>query len=135
MLCEEERRKRFQSKADKASSRRIGFSATVAAKTSPRRNSFTSSLRTLLDHPPRRTAIDRTCKKAPTLFKLFYFFLSISKPLTYTHPTTMMPTRNPTGFDINEFKAAASPRSVYAKRDPWARKYVLPLPSPPALPT
>lgn len=31
---------------------------------------------------------------------------------------------NPTGFDISEFKRAASPRSVYAKRDPWARKYV-----------
>lgn len=35
-----------------------------------------------------------------------------------------MPARNPTGFDINQFKAAASPSSVYAKRDPWARKYV-----------
>jgi hypothetical protein len=36
-----------------------------------------------------------------------------------------MPARNPTGFDINEFKAAASPRSVWAKKDPWARQYVL----------
>lgn len=35
-----------------------------------------------------------------------------------------MPTRNPTGFDIGQFKAAASPSSVYAKRDPWARQYV-----------
>lgn len=35
-----------------------------------------------------------------------------------------MPTRNPTGFDINEFKAAASPKSAYARRDPWVRKYV-----------
>jgi hypothetical protein len=35
-----------------------------------------------------------------------------------------MPTRNPTGFDINEFKAAASPSSVWAKKDPWARQYV-----------
>ncbi|KAL5336531.1 NADH-ubiquinone oxidoreductase B12 subunit family-domain-containing protein [Aspergillus crustosus] len=32
-----------------------------------------------------------------------------------------MPAPNPTGFDVNEFKAAASSRSVYAKRDPWAR--------------
>ncbi|QKX61032.1 uncharacterized protein TRUGW13939_08178 [Talaromyces rugulosus] len=32
-----------------------------------------------------------------------------------------MPSRNPTGFDINEFKAAANPRSVWAKKDPWAR--------------
>jgi hypothetical protein len=32
-----------------------------------------------------------------------------------------MPTRNPTGFDIGQFKAAASPSSVYAKRDPWVR--------------
>ncbi|RDH35103.1 NADH-ubiquinone oxidoreductase B12 subunit family-domain-containing protein [Aspergillus welwitschiae] len=28
---------------------------------------------------------------------------------------------NPTGFDINEFKAAAHPRSAWAKKDPWAR--------------
>lgn len=35
-----------------------------------------------------------------------------------------MTGRNPTGFDINEFKAAANPRSVWAKNDPWARKYV-----------
>lgn len=28
---------------------------------------------------------------------------------------------NPTGFDLREFKAAASPRSAYARRDPWAR--------------
>lgn len=34
-----------------------------------------------------------------------------------------MAAPNPTGFDINEFKRAASPRSVYARRDPWARKY------------
>lgn len=33
-----------------------------------------------------------------------------------------MPTNNPTGFSIAEFKAAASPRSFYAKQDPWARK-------------
>lgn len=32
-----------------------------------------------------------------------------------------MSAQNPTGFDIKEFKAAASPKSVYAKRDPWAR--------------
>ncbi|KAK1145704.1 hypothetical protein N8T08_003940 [Aspergillus melleus] len=32
-----------------------------------------------------------------------------------------MAVQNPTGFDIKEFKAAASPKSVYAKRDPWAR--------------
>ncbi|KAJ5089222.1 hypothetical protein N7532_007906 [Penicillium argentinense] len=32
-----------------------------------------------------------------------------------------MPARNPTGFDINQFKAAASPSSIWAKRDPWAR--------------
>ncbi|KAF9887330.1 hypothetical protein FE257_010325 [Aspergillus nanangensis] len=32
-----------------------------------------------------------------------------------------MPAQNPTGFSISEFKAAASPRSAYAKRDPWAR--------------
>ncbi|KAL1974521.1 hypothetical protein VTN31DRAFT_4725 [Thermomyces dupontii] len=32
-----------------------------------------------------------------------------------------MTGRNPTGFDINEFKAAANPRSVWAKNDPWAR--------------
>ncbi|EYE90356.1 NADH dehydrogenase [ubiquinone] 1 beta subcomplex subunit 3 [Aspergillus ruber CBS 135680] len=31
---------------------------------------------------------------------------------------------NPTGFDISEFKRAASPRSVYAKRDPWARNEI-----------
>lgn len=37
----------------------------------------------------------------------------------------IMPARNPTGFDMAQFKAAASPSSVYAKRDPWARKYVL----------
>jgi len=34
-----------------------------------------------------------------------------------------MPARNPTGFDINQLKAAASPNSIWAKRDPWARKY------------
>ncbi|KAL2793831.1 NADH-ubiquinone oxidoreductase B12 subunit family-domain-containing protein [Aspergillus germanicus] len=32
-----------------------------------------------------------------------------------------MPAHNPTGFDVNEFKAAAHPRSVYAKRSPWTR--------------
>ncbi|OKL57705.1 hypothetical protein UA08_07067 [Talaromyces atroroseus] len=32
-----------------------------------------------------------------------------------------MSARNPTGFDIKEFKAAAHPRSVWAKKDPWAR--------------
>ncbi|KAF3400752.1 hypothetical protein DPV78_005921 [Talaromyces pinophilus] len=32
-----------------------------------------------------------------------------------------MSSRNPTGFDLNEFKAAAHPRSVWAKKDPWAR--------------
>ncbi|KAL2818173.1 NADH-ubiquinone oxidoreductase B12 subunit family-domain-containing protein [Aspergillus cavernicola] len=31
------------------------------------------------------------------------------------------PASNPTGFNPSEFKAAASPRSVYAKRDPWVR--------------
>lgn len=35
--------------------------------------------------------------------------------------TSTMSAQNPTGFDIKEFKAAASPKSVYAKRDPWAR--------------
>ena len=35
-----------------------------------------------------------------------------------------MSARNPTGFDIKELKKAASPSSVYAKRDPWVRKYV-----------
>ena len=46
--------------------------------------------------------------------------------LPYPQPSrrTIMPTRNPTGFDISEFKAAASPKSAYARRDPWARKYV-----------
>ncbi|KAJ9206363.1 hypothetical protein DTO166G4_1240 [Paecilomyces variotii] len=29
--------------------------------------------------------------------------------------------RNPTGFDMKEFKAAASPNSIWAKKDPWAR--------------
>lgn len=52
--------------------------------------------------------------------------LSLAYPLTPTflsppcHPLTMAGT-NPTGFDIKEFKAAASPRSVWAKKDPWAR--------------
>ncbi|KXG50055.1 NADH:ubiquinone oxidoreductase, B12 subunit [Penicillium griseofulvum] len=32
-----------------------------------------------------------------------------------------MPAHNPTGFDLAQFKAAASPSSVWAKRDPWAR--------------
>ncbi|BDD62175.1 hypothetical protein MPDQ_008096 [Monascus purpureus] len=32
-----------------------------------------------------------------------------------------MPSQNPTGFNIQEFKAAASPTSTWAKRDPWAR--------------
>ncbi|KAL3476939.1 putative NADH-ubiquinone oxidoreductase B12 subunit [Aspergillus californicus] len=34
-----------------------------------------------------------------------------------------MPTQNPnpTGFKPSEFIAASSPKSVYAKRDPWAR--------------
>lgn len=34
-----------------------------------------------------------------------------------------MPARNPTGFDMAQFKAAASPSSAFAKRDPWVRKY------------
>ena len=38
-------------------------------------------------------------------------------------PQTMSP-RNLTGFDMKEFKAAASPSSAWAKKDPWARKYV-----------
>lgn len=33
-----------------------------------------------------------------------------------------MPARNPTGFDMAQFKAAASPSSAFAKRDPWVRK-------------
>ncbi|OXV10223.1 hypothetical protein Egran_02018 [Elaphomyces granulatus] len=32
-----------------------------------------------------------------------------------------MAPRNLTGFDMKEFKAAASPSSVWAKKDPWAR--------------
>lgn len=40
-------------------------------------------------------------------------------PLSFT-----MSARNPTGFDLKQFKAAASPSSSFAKRDPWARKYV-----------
>jgi hypothetical protein len=42
-----------------------------------------------------------------------------------------MSSRNPTGFDIKQFKAAASPSSVFAKRDPWARKYVSIILAPP----
>ncbi|KAG5301081.1 NADH-ubiquinone oxidoreductase [Histoplasma ohiense] len=32
-----------------------------------------------------------------------------------------MPPANPTGFDMKTFKAAAHPRSSWAKKDPWAR--------------
>ncbi|PYH86465.1 NADH-ubiquinone oxidoreductase B12 subunit [Aspergillus uvarum CBS 121591] len=32
-----------------------------------------------------------------------------------------MARTSPTGFDVNEFKAAAHPRSTWAKKDPWAR--------------
>ncbi|KAJ5908361.1 hypothetical protein N7495_001043 [Penicillium taxi] len=32
-----------------------------------------------------------------------------------------MSARNPTGFDIKQLKAAASPSSIYRKQDPWAR--------------
>ncbi len=50
--------------------------------------------------------------------------LACLSPHSVSFVSVTMPTRNPTGFDINQFKAAASPSSVYAKRDPWARKYV-----------
>lgn len=48
--------------------------------------------------------------------------LSFQSPLK--SPT--MPARNVTGFDISQLKAAAHPNSIWAKRDPWARKYDLP---------
>ncbi|KAK2786493.1 hypothetical protein FQN52_007798 [Onygenales sp. PD_12] len=32
-----------------------------------------------------------------------------------------MAAPNPTGFDMKTYKAAAHPRSTWAKRDPWAR--------------
>lgn len=48
--------------------------------------------------------------------------LSFQSPLN--SPT--MPARNVTGFDISQLKAAAHPNSIWAKRDPWARKYDLP---------
>ena len=35
---------------------------------------------------------------------------------------------NPTGFDLNKFKAAAHPRSEWARRDPWGRGYATPFP-------
>ena len=49
---------------------------------------------------------------------------SLPTSLSLANLPTMGP-RNPTGFDMAEFKAAASPKSAWAKRDPWARKYVL----------
>ncbi|RMJ27976.1 hypothetical protein PHISP_01173 [Aspergillus sp. HF37] len=35
-----------------------------------------------------------------------------------------MAPQNPTGFDMRELKRAASPSSVWAKRDPWARNEI-----------
>lgn len=52
---------------------------------------------------------------------LSFFRTKPNPPNPPIHPS-IMPTNNPTGFSISEFKAAASPRSVWAQRDPWARK-------------
>lgn len=79
---------------------RIGFSSDLSAKrTAPTFTSFVLLLRSR-------------------------FRLAFPSPHSVSFVSVKMPARNPTGFDINQFKAAASPSSVYAKRDPWARKYV-----------
>jgi hypothetical protein len=67
--------------------------------------------------------VDRGLRDKPQALSISTFVLFL--PFRYVSLTARkMPARNPTGFDVGQFKAAASPSSVWAKRDPWARKYV-----------
>lgn len=71
----------------------------------------------------KRTAPGASHSRLPLWQSETLLRLCFLPSLVFLFPVTM-PTRNPTGFDIGQFKAAASPSSVYAKRDPWARQYV-----------
>lgn len=55
-----------------------------------------------------------------------YKFLRSSslRQVKFNYTSLTMPDHNITGFNLAEYKAAASPSSSWAKRDPWARKYV-----------
>lgn len=77
--------------------------------------------------PPSPTEILGTgpCRLLPNLSLFNWLSLITTIPSApYSNALFKMPSRNPTGFDINEFKAAAHPRSVWAKKDPWARQSV-----------
>lgn len=81
---------------------------------SPLRLSATSSL---------ANCSSESTEFVPCPFVAYLYAYQISQYPSTVHQTSTMAPRNPTGFDMREFKAAASPSSVWAKRDPWARKY------------